>query len=104
MFGHINANKEDISNLVLICGDPLRSKYIAEHYLEDYKLVNEVRGMFGYTGYYNGKRISVMSHGMGIPSAGIYTYELFNEYDVDYIIRIGTAGAYTEDLKYMIYF
>ena len=99
MSTHIGAKKEDISNLVLICGDPLRSKYIAEHYLENYKLVNEVRGMYGYTGYYNGKRISVMSHGMGIPSAGIYTYELFNEYDVDVMIRLGTAGSYTGELE-----
>ncbi|MBQ3474737.1 MAG: purine-nucleoside phosphorylase [Bacilli bacterium] len=99
MSTHIGANKEDISNLVLICGDPLRSKYIAENYLDDYKLVNEVRGMYGYTGFYKGKRISVMSHGMGIPSAGIYTYELFNEYDVDVMIRLGTAGSYTNELE-----
>ena len=99
MSTHIGANKEDISKLVLICGDPLRSKYIAENFLDDYKIVNEVRGMYGYTGYYNGKRISVMSHGMGIPSAGIYTHELFEDYDVDTIIRIGTAGSYVEELK-----
>ena len=99
MSTHIGANKEDISNLVLICGDPLRSKYIAENYLDNYKLVNEVRGMYGYTGFYKGKRISVMSHGMGIPSAGIYTHELFDDYDVDTIIRIGTAGSYVKELK-----
>ena len=99
MSTHIGANKEDISKFVLICGDPLRSKYIAENFLDNYKIVNEVRGMYGYTGYYNGKRISVMSHGMGIPSAGIYTHELFEDYDVDTIIRIGTAGSYVEELK-----
>lgn len=96
---HMNAKKEDISKLVLMCGDPLRAKYITEKYLDNYKLVTDVRGMLGFTGYYNGKRITVMAHGMGIPSCGIYTYELFNDYDVDVIIRVGTAGSYVEDLK-----
>ena len=96
---HINANKEDISNRLLMCGDPLRAKYIAENYLDDYKEVCNTRNMLGYTGYYKGVRISVMSHGMGIPSAGIYTYELFTEYDVEYIIRIGTCGTITDDIN-----
>ena len=94
MSTHIGANKEDIANRVIMSGDPLRVKYITEKYLDNYKLINEVRGMLGYTGYYKGERITVMAHGMGIPSAGIYTYELFNDYDVDYIIRLGTAGSY----------
>jgi len=99
MSTHIGANKEDISNKVIMSGDPLRVKYIAEKYLEKYKLINEVRGMLGYTGYYKGERITVMSHGMGIPSAGIYTYELFNDYNVDYIIRLGTAGSYDKNFN-----
>ena len=99
MSTHIGAKKEDISKKVLICGDPLRSKYIAEKYLENYKLVNDVRGMYGFTGYYKGDRITVMAHGMGIPSCGIYTHELFDEYDVDVMIRIGTAGSYVEELN-----
>jgi len=99
MSTHISANKEDVSKNVLICGDPLRAKYISDNYLENSKLINDVRGMLGFTGYYNGKRITVMAHGMGIPSAGIYTYELFNDYDVDTIIRLGTAGSYVEELK-----
>ncbi len=99
MFGHINANKEDISNLVLICGDPLRVKAIAKKYLNNYKEVCNTRNMLGYTGYYKGVRVSIMSHGMGIPSAGIYTYELFNNYDVDYMIRLGTAGSFVKDIK-----
>ena len=96
MSTHIGANKEDISNKVIMSGDPLRVKYITEKYLDNYKLINEVRGMLGYTGYYKGERITIMAHGMGIPSAGIYTYELFNDYGVDYIIRLGTAGSYDE--------
>ncbi len=96
---HINANKEDISNKVIFCGDPLRAKHIAETYLDDYKEVCNTRNMLGFTGYYKGKRISVMSHGMGIPSAGIYTYELFNEYNVKYMIRIGSCGTISEDIE-----
>lgn len=99
MFTHINANKGDFANKVLICGDPLRAKYIAETYLENYIEVCNKRGMLGYTGYYKGVRISIMSHGMGIPSAGIYTYELYNDFDVDVIIRIGTCGSITDDVK-----
>lgn len=92
---HNEALKEDISKTVIMPGDPLRAKYIAENFLDDYKLVNSVRGMYAYTGYYKGKRLTVMAHGMGNPSIGIYSYELFKEYDVDEIIRIGSAGATT---------
>lgn len=93
---HNEALKEDIAKTVIMPGDPLRAKYIAEKYLSDYKLVNKVRGMYAYTGYYKGKRVTVMAHGMGNPSVGIYTYELFNFYDVDEIIRVGSAGSATE--------
>ena len=79
-------------------GDPHRAKYIAENFLEDARLVNSVRGMFAYTGNYLGKEITVMAHGIGIPSIGLYTYELFNEYDVDKIIRIGSCGACVPEL------
>ena len=96
---HIAAQYDDIAKTVIMCGDPLRAKFIAEKYLEDPKLFNEVRGMLGYTGLYKGKRVSVMGHGMGIPSIGIYSYELFNYYDVENIIRVGTAGALTADMK-----
>lgn len=95
---HNNAIKGDIAKTVLMPGDPLRAKVIAETYLEDVVQYNTVRNMFGYTGTYKGKRISVQGHGMGIPSIGIYTYELFNFYDVDNIIRIGSAGAIDEDV------
>ena len=96
---HIGALKEDISKVVIMPGDPNRAKFIAEKFLTDYKLINNVRGMLGYTGYYKGKRITVMASGMGNASMGIYSYELFNDYNVYYIIRIGTCGAYTTDLK-----
>lgn len=99
MTPHIEAEKEDIAKIVIMPGDPLRAKFIAENYLTDYKLVNQVRGMLGYTGYYKGKRVTVMASGMGIPSMGIYSYELFKFYDVDTIIRIGSCGAYTKDLN-----
>ena len=82
-----------------MCGDPLRAKFIAENYLENYKLVNSIRNMYCYTGFYKGKEVSVAGSGMGIPSMGIYSYELFNDYDVDTIIRVGTAGAYVEGVK-----
>ena len=95
---HNQANIEDIANIVIMPGDPLRAKYIAENFLDSYSIVNEVRGMYAYTGNYKGKRITVMASGMGIPSMGIYSYELFHFYNVDYIIRIGTCGAYTENL------
>ena len=99
MTPHNNAKKEDIANIVVMPGDPLRAKYIAEHYLENYKLVNTVRNMYAYTGEYKGKRITVMAHGMGMASMGIYAYELYKIYDVDSIIRIGSAGSYSKDLK-----
>lgn len=95
---HINAGKDDFAETVLMPGDPLRSKYIAENFLTDAKLVNNVRGVQGYTGYYEGKRVSVMASGMGMPSIGIYSYELFNFYDVKNIIRIGSAGSVNEKL------
>lgn len=96
---HISAKEGDFAPTVLMPGDPLRAKYIAENYLTDVVLVNNVRGIQGYTGYYNGKRVSVMASGMGIPSIGIYSYELFNFYGVENIIRIGSAGAIHPDLK-----
>ena len=99
MTPHNEANKEDIAKIVLMPGDPLRAKYIAENFMEDAKLVNSVRGMYAYTGTYKGKRITVMGHGMGIPSVGIYTHELFKFYDVDCIIRIGSCGGYIQNLN-----
>lgn len=98
---HNAAEKGDIAKKVLMPGDPLRAKYIAEKYLENVKCFTTVRNMFGYTGTYKGKEVSVMGGGMGIPSIGIYTYELFNFYDVDEIIRIGSAGAYQDDVNLM---
>lgn len=99
MTPHNEAKKEDIADVVLMPGDPLRAKYIAEKYLTDYKLVNSVRGMYAYTGFYKGKRITVMAHGMGMPSIGIYVYELYKIYDVKEIIRIGSCGGYLEEEK-----
>lgn len=96
---HITAKEGDFARTVLMPGDPLRAKYIAENFLADAVLVNNVRGVNGYTGMYNGKRVSVMASGMGMPSMGIYSYELFKFYDVDNIIRIGTAGSLQPDLK-----
>lgn len=96
---HNKASKGEIAKVVLMCGDPLRAKYIAENYLEDIKLVNDVRNMYCYTGSYKGKEISVMGSGMGVASMGIYSYELYNDYDVDTIIRVGTCGAYNEKVK-----
>lgn len=98
MTPHIEAKKEDIAKIVLMPGDPMRAKMIAEKYLEDYKLVNEVRGILAYTGYYKGQRVTVMASGMGMPSMGIYSYELYTSYDVECIIRIGSAGAYVKEL------
>lgn len=95
---HINAKLGDFAKTVLMPGDPLRAKFIAETFFEDAVLVNNVRGVQGYTGTYEGKRVSVMASGMGMPSMGIYSYELFNFYDVDNIIRIGSAGAMHEKL------
>ncbi|MFQ9892089.1 MAG: purine-nucleoside phosphorylase [Emergencia sp.] len=96
---HISAKMGDFADTVLMPGDPLRSKFIAENFLTDAVLVNNVRGVQGYTGTYKGKRVSVMASGMGMPAMGIYCHELFNFYDVKNIIRIGTAGGLTEDVK-----
>ena len=96
---HINAKKDDFAQTVLMPGDPLRAQYIAENYLQDARKVNSIRGINGYTGYYNDKLVSVMASGMGIPSIGIYSYELFNFYDVNTIIRVGSAGAINDKLK-----
>lgn len=96
---HISARLGDFARTVLMPGDPLRAKFIAETYLTDAVLVNNVRGVQGYTGMYKGKRVSVMASGMGMPSMGIYSYELFNFYDVENIIRIGSAGALNSKLK-----
>ena len=95
---HIESKKEDIADIVLMPGDPLRAKYIAENFLDDYKLVNKVRNMFGYTGYYHGKQVSIMGSGMGQPSIGIYSHELFTQYDVEAIIRIGSCGSLQKDV------
>ena len=95
---HITAKLGDFADTVLMPGDPLRSKFIAENFLEDAVLVNNVRGVNGYTGYYKGKRVSVMASGMGQPAIGIYSYELFNFYDVKNIIRIGSCGSFGKDL------
>lgn len=99
MTPHNNAKKGEIAKTVIMPGDPMRAKYIAEKYLEDYKLVNDVRGMYAYTGLYKGKEVTVMAHGMGMPSIGIYAYELYKFYDVEEIIRIGSCGAYLEEMK-----
>ena len=95
---HINAKYGEIAETVIMAGDPLRAKFMAENFLTDVFQFNSVRGMLGFTGTYKGKRVSVMGHGMGIPSIGIYTYELYNFYDVKTIIRVGSAGAYSKDL------
>ena len=96
---HNSANIDDFAQTVLMPGDPLRAKFIAENFLEDPVLVNGVRGINGYTGMYNGKIVSVMASGMGIPSIGIYSYELFNFYNVENIIRIGSAGAISDEVN-----
>ncbi len=96
---HINATPEDFAKTVLMPGDPLRAKFIAENFLTDAKLVNNVRGIHGYTGTYKGTPVSVMASGMGMPSIGIYSYELFNFFDVDNIIRVGSAGGMNKDIK-----
>ena len=96
---HIEAEKGDIAKVVLMPGDPLRAKYIADNFLTDVRVVNNVRNMTAYTGKYKGKEISVFPHGMGIPSCGIYFYELYKFYDVEKIIRIGTCGSNNRDVK-----
>lgn len=95
---HIGAKYGEIAETVLMAGDPLRAKMMAERFLENPVLYNNVRGMLGYTGTYKGKRVSVQGHGMGIPSIGIYSYELFNFYGVKTIIRVGSAGSMSPDL------
>ncbi|MBR0351551.1 MAG: purine-nucleoside phosphorylase [Clostridia bacterium] len=96
---HNSANKGDIAKTVVMPGDPLRAKYIADNFLSDIRIVNDVRGMFTYTGKYKGVEITIMASGMGIPSMGIYSYELYHFYDVQNIIRIGTCGAISRDVK-----
>ena len=96
---HINAPKDAFAKTVLLPGDPKRARYVAEKFLQDAKLVNDVRGVQGYTGYYKGVKVSVMATGMGIPSMGIYSYELFNGYDVENLIRIGSIGAINENIN-----
>ena len=96
---HIGANKGDIAETILLPGDPLRAKYIAETFLEDVVQYNNVRGMLGFTGTYKGKKVSVQGTGMGVPSIGIYTHELIAEYGVKNLIRIGTAGSMQENIK-----
>ena len=96
---HIESKKEDIAKIVLMPGDPLRAKYIAENFLDDAKLINTVRNMYGYTGKYKNRKVTVFASGMGIPSIGIYSYELYKFYDVEKIIRIGTCGYFNENIK-----
>ncbi len=96
---HNEANLGDIAKTVIMPGDPLRAKYIAENFLENAKLVNQVRGMYAYTGTYKGKEITIMASGMGMPSMGIYCYELYKFYEVENIIRIGSCGSYKPELK-----
>ena len=96
---HNHAEKGQIAKTVLMPGDPLRAKFIAETFLEQAELVNDVRGMYAYTGTYHGRPLTVMGSGMGMPSIGIYSYELYSQYGVENIIRIGSAGSYTEKAK-----
>lgn len=96
---HVVTEKENIAPIVLLPGDPLRAKYIAEKFLTDYKLVNTVRNMFAFTGFYKSKRVTVMGSGMGVASVGIYSYELYRFYDVEKIIRIGSAGSMNKDAR-----
>ena len=95
---HIGAKKGEIAETILLPGDPLRAKFVAENYLENYFCYNEVRGMYGYTGYYKGKKVSVQGTGMGMPSIGIYSYELITQYNVKNLIRIGSCGSYKENV------
>ena len=96
---HIGAQAGQIASSVIMAGDPLRAKFMADNFLENPEQFNNIRGMLGFTGTHNGKRVSVMGHGMGIPSIGIYSYELFNFYDVQTIIRVGSAGSINMDLQ-----
>ena len=95
---HIGAKYGEIAETVIMAGDPLRAKFMADNYLEDAVLINQVRGMLGFTGTYKGKRVSIMGHGMGIPSIAIYTYELYNFYGVKTIMRVGSCGSINHDL------
>ena len=99
MTPHIKAKKNDFAKVVLMPGDPLRAKWIAENFLEDAQQINDIRGMLAFTGKYKGKKVSIMGHGMGIPSIGIYSYELFKFFNVETIIRIGSAGAYKKEVQ-----
>ena len=99
MTPHIESNLEDVAKTVLMPGDPLRAKYIADHFLTDVKLINSVRNMYGYTGKYNGKEVTIFASGMGMPSIGIYCYELYKIYNVENIIRIGSCGVYKPDIE-----
>ena len=99
MTPHISAKKEEIAKSVIMPGDPLRAKYIAEKYLENFNLVSSIRNIYAYTGEYKGKKVTVIASGIGNASMGIYSYELYKFYDVENIIRIGTAGAYAKDIK-----
>ena len=96
---HNNANPGDIAKIVIMPGDPLRAKFIAENFLDDAVMFTDVRNVYGYTGTYKGKKVSVMAHGMGMPSIGIYAYELFNMYDVDVIIRVGSTGGLKDEVQ-----
>lgn len=98
MTPHLEMKKEDVAPIVIMPGDPLRAKFIANNFLEDAKEINHLRGALGYTGYYKGKRVTVQASGMGIPSMGIYCYELYKFYDVQTIIRVGSFGAYTDEI------
>lgn len=95
---HNKAKKGEIAKTVIMPGDPMRAKYIAENFFDDYKMVNDIRGMLAYTGYYKGVKLTVMGSGMGVPSMGIYSYELFNYYDVENIIRAGSSGSISKKL------
>lgn len=99
MTPHISSKIEDIAKIVIMPGDPLRAKFIAENFLENISEVNSIRNMLAFTGYYKGKRVTIMGSGMGMPSMGIYSYELFKFYDVESIIRVGSAGSYTDELN-----
>ncbi len=96
---HISANKEDIAKIVVMPGDPLRAKLFAETHMENFRQINNVRGMLGFTGTINGKEVTVMGHGMGLDSIGIYAFELYDQYEVDTIIRFGSCGSYNNDVN-----
>lgn len=98
---HMKTDKNLVAKTVLLSGDPFRTKFIAENFLENVVLINEVRGMLGYTGYYKNKKITLMTSGMGMPSMGIYAYELYKFFDVENIIRIGSAGSFNKDVEIM---